>query len=336
MSYGDTWDPDPPILVAPADGHATSEGFVPFTVRAENIVKAEVYRAEITVYDATGQAVNFGNTAWGMEGQAVTGTTTLPLRAGVYTWSAAVVNFEFGVDSAEATPRRTLVVAANRPPTASLVSPTAGHTFAAGASPTFTMAATDPEGQQWVGRIEVRNAAGTLVSTFATAPTASGQSASARPPLPFTEGSYEWRATATDTEGATSTPTGWRGFTVAGQAGNNAPGAPVLVAPTGGAYPFGEPATFTVRADDPDLDPYRARITVRHSDGTEYDIDTLYAASGTEASGSPSTILPAGTYTWWAYAEDLRGATGPQSEVGSFSVSTGRVLVLMPPPSWRW
>lgn len=322
---GPSWDLTPPVLVSPAAGHTTGrEGMVVFTVRAEDLKGAATYRAWIEVRNGAGTLVSYGVTNEATQNVAVTGTTTWPLPAGDYTWTAEVQTT--GYSSAQSAPR-TLTVASSAAPSAPvLVSPAAGQVVAAQGPQPFTVRATDPDGDPYVGVITVRDGANAVVRTIRTAATASGTDATGHPISLLPVGSYTWSAHAEDALGAAGPESASAGFSVAG---SGPPTAPVLVSPSSGDYSFGEPATFTVRADDPDLDPYRAFITVRHSDGTEYDITSLYAASGTEASGSPSTILPAGVYTWWAVGEDVRGNIGPQSETGTFTVTTSFTLLLL-------
>lgn len=207
-----------------------------------------------------------------------------------------------------------------------LLSPPSGYTAGREGMVPFTVRADDLKGAAtYHADVTVRNAAGNVVSFAVTGEAPEGVNSTGLTLLPLSAGSYTWTAKVV-TPGHSGPESPPRSFTVAPV--NTAPGAPVLVVPADGNYSFGEPATFAVRATDPDGDPYRAHITVRHSDGTEYDINTLYTASGTDASGSPATILPAGSYTWWAVAEDIHAATGSQSGTGSFAVSSSMFFPL--------
>lgn len=106
---------------------------------------------------------------------------------------------------------------ANRAPDApTLVSPLDGATFAAGAPQDFVVRAVDPDGDRWRGVVEVTDAAGTPVASFATGEAASGDAASARPLTALAAGAYRWRARAFDSRGALGPFSASRSFSVAG------------------------------------------------------------------------------------------------------------------------
>lgn len=322
VTDGPSWDLAPPVLVTPASGQtAGREGAVAFTVRADNLRGAASYHAEITVRNGSGAVVGSGLTNEAPQGVNATGTTLLPLSPGTYTWTARSITP--GYSSGESTARTLTIPANGVPSTPQLVTPSVDQALAEAGPQVFTVRSTDPEGDPYTGVVTVRDrTTNAVVRTFDTASSASGNDAVGHPVPSLPAGLYSWRAHSEDALGASSSESASRDFSVQATPTNAAPGAPTLVAPSSGTYSFGEPASFTVRVDDPNLDPYMAHITVRHSDGTEYDIDTLYTASGTDASGSPGTFLPSGSYTWWATAEDVHGATGPQSSTGSFTVSS--------------
>lgn len=102
------------------------------------------------------------------------------------------------------------------------------------------------------------------------------------------------------------------------------PSTPVLLAPADGAeMPFGEPHRFRVNATDPDVDPYRAVVTVSDAATSEVvaGFETLPAPSGVDSTGTPDAPLPPGSYTWTATAVDVRGLEGPAALPVSFTVS---------------
>lgn len=108
---------------------------------------------------------------------------------------------------------------------------------------------------------------------------------------------------------------------------SNAPSTPELITPTAGGSVNGGPGQlFTVRAVDPQGDPYQATIEVTTANAT-FSFDTAWAQSNTEATGTPSpqTPIPPGTHTWRARAKDLSGNLSATSAARSFTVS--------PPPN---
>lgn len=216
-------------------------------------------------------------------------------------------------------------------PATTLVSPAAGATFGFLAPQTFTVVATDPDSTSTVGvavqntyvaHIEVKNSLGVPVSEFTTLPTASGQAASASPPVPIPPGNnYTWTARAVDHTGALGAPAGPRVFHVAGPPANNAPAAPTLIAPADGkAFGLGEAMTFTVRATDPDGNPYRGTVIVRQGGIEVARFPTAVALSGQDSTGAVQ--LPPGSYTWTAFATDVLNAQGPEQPTPrSFTVT---------------
>jgi hypothetical protein len=101
-------------------------------------------------------------------------------------------------------------------PSVSLVSPADAKVFAVGEAQVFTVSATDLEGDQWVGRIEIRDSAGAPTVLFTT-PASSGQTVGATPAGRLPPGNYTWTAAAVDARGAVSAPAPTRAFSVVEQ-----------------------------------------------------------------------------------------------------------------------
>lgn len=101
----------------------------------------------------------------------------------------------------------------NSPPnTPTLVAPADGAAFTTTDVPVFTINATDPDGDSYIGTIEVQEVGSTTTQVMTTAPASSGSKAGTTtgnlPP-----GTYQWRARAGDF----SASSGWSGsntFTV--------------------------------------------------------------------------------------------------------------------------
>jgi hypothetical protein len=102
---------------------------------------------------------------------------------------------------------------------------------------------------------------------------------------------------------------------------NAAPGTPTLLEPmAGGAVNGGPGQLFTVRATDPDGDPYQATVEVTPSTGPVVTFSTAWAPSGTNSTGTPTFPFPPGTHSWRARALDPSGAAGPWSATQTFIV----------------
>jgi alpha-tubulin suppressor-like RCC1 family protein/subtilisin family serine protease len=82
------------------------------------------------------------------------------------------------------------------------VSPRDGYHFGMGEAQTFTIQATDPDGDAYTGTVIVRDTSRNIVATFNTSSAASGNNSSGAPPTPLPADSYLWTAKATDVKGA--------------------------------------------------------------------------------------------------------------------------------------
>lgn len=101
------------------------------------------------------------------------------------------------------------------PPAPTMVSPADGATFSQGASRSFTINATDPEGDDWFGCIYVLDSAGTRVRGFGTPRAVSGADSTTVDTMTLPAGTYRWRAQACDHGSATCGPFGAdRTFTI--------------------------------------------------------------------------------------------------------------------------
>lgn len=104
---------------------------------------------------------------------------------------------------------------------------------------------------------------------------------------------------------------------------NTAPGAPTLLTPPSGAtLSTDAPQLFTIRATDPDGDPYQGWVTVSDAEGPVTTFPTTPALSGDESTGTPSSPLAPGSYTWTARVGDLPfGNRSPHALPQAFSVA---------------
>jgi alpha-tubulin suppressor-like RCC1 family protein len=308
--------PATPTHVAPTAGTRLTTTSQVFTVRSSD-GDGDQYSATITVRDAATSAVVRTFTTSTVPSNANVATSPSPLLpSGSYTWSAVATDTT-GDASAASTP---VAFSVNTLPTApALVSPAAGGTVPVEGTQTFTVNATDANGDGYVGRITVRNAStGSVVTTFDTPRVASGANASATPPSALPSGAYTWTAVAIDDLGESGTASASRAVSVPFK-----PGAPLLLSPAAGAkFGVGAAQVFTVRATDNDGDAYSATVTVRDTGGNVVaTFTTPQVASGTNASASPVTPLASGAYTWSAVATDATGLSGPAAAASPFAVA---------------
>lgn len=206
-----------------------------------------------------------------------------------------------------------------------LVAPVSGHVFDVADPQTFTLRATDADGDRWVGVIEVLNTGTDQVTTLATPPTNSGGFAGTVSVPPLTPGQYTWRAHAVDATGQTGP---WSDSSAFSVGTNSPPGPPTPLSPADGAAlrrAANEP--FSVSAVDANGDAYSGEITIRTApDGIEVArFSTSLAPSGGVSSGVLFESLAEGSYTWSAEAEDVHGARSGPSASRSFTVN--------PPPT---
>jgi len=105
-----------------------------------------------------------------------------------------------------------------------------------------------------------------------------------------------------------------------------APTTPQLISPEEGEALYGGPGQlFTVKSTDPQGDQYKATIEVTSGTGTTSTFDTLPAPSGSRATGTPTSPVLPGVYTWRARSTDLSGNTS--------AWSSGRMFAVAPPPN---
>ncbi|HEX9767153.1 MAG TPA: hypothetical protein VGA36_10350 [Nitriliruptorales bacterium] len=332
--------PGTPTLRSPSPGASFApEDPQVFTIRSSD-PDGDAYDGTVIVRNASSGAEVVRFPTWvANSGQDSTGTPPVPLSAGSYTW-AAHAHDVFGATSADTSPRSFTVEAATLPPpppndppgTPTLVAPGNGSSWTSGEPVVFTIRASDPDGDVYVGEVTVRDASSTVVARFDTAPAASGSDSSGVPVVPLQAGSYSWTARAIDPAGSGSYgPTSSsRSFTVEAATlppppPNDPPGAPTLVSPVDG-HGFGaaEPQVFTVRATDPDGDVYVGEVTVRNAFTNQVvtSFATAPAASGSDSTGTAEVPLEPGSYTWSATASDPAGSgqDGPASASRSFAV----------------
>lgn len=215
-------------------------------------------------------------------------------------------------------------VASTPPAAPEQVGPTPAHAFRLADPQRFTLRTTDPDGDPWVGVIEVRNLGSGRVASFLTPPAPSGDFSGivAVPPLPA--GSYEWRARAVDATGLTGPWSGISTFTVGT---NRTPGTPVLLEPEDGATlrRLGN-APFQISAVDADGDVFRGVIVIRNAANEAVaEIPTIPSASGGVSSGVLTGSLAEGLYRWSARVTDVYDSTSESSPTRMFTVG--------PPPT---
>lgn len=205
-----------------------------------------------------------------------------------------------------------------------LVAPEPGHVFDLTDSQVFTLRVVDPDGDRWLGLIEVVDLDRGLMTTFSAGPGASGQAASGVAVPPLTPGDYRWRARATDSNGSTGPWSATSDFRVGT---NEAPAPPTLLAPSDGAtlHRLGN-APFSISAVDPDGDAFTGTIVVWKVGGAEVTrFPTSPSVSGGIAFGVLAEPLAAGSYNWAAEATDVHGARS--------GLSAGRSFTVVPPPT---
>ena len=196
-------------------------------------------------------------------------------------WSAATGTFTNVSVTAPTT-------GANQPPSVTLISPTAGATYTAPATISFSASASDADGT--ISRVDFYRGTTLVTSDTASPFTTSWSNVSA--------GTYSLTAVAVDNEGA-STTSAPVSVTVNGT-GNQLPNV-AFVAPSQGA-------SFTAGTQ------IRIEASASDSDGSISSVD-LYQGSTLIKSDSTSPYsvnwgnVPAGTHTLTATARDNRGAT---------------------------
>lgn len=204
------------------------------------------------------------------------------------------------------------------PSTPAHISPITNAVFRVGATQTFTIRSTDPDGNPYTGQIDIKDASGGVVRTLTTPRVASGATASVTVSPALSQGSYTWSAFAYDDFGGTSGASAPTAFRV-----NAAPSVPAQIAPTVGAT-FASDASqvFSASATDPNSDNVRVQFTVRNAlGGVVTTFSSAFGPSGATLSGSPGSPLPAGTYTWSAQAFDIWNDGGPVSAERPFTVT---------------
>lgn len=309
--------PSVPVLVAPDPDHRFSlTDPQVFTVSSTD-PDDDPYSALVTVRDAgTEVAVREFPTTTVASGEDATGTPPpLPLSPGDYTWTA--IAKDAGGHASEESAPRAFTVGNASPVVPTLLSPEPTGTFSTTGPQTFTVAATDPDGDPYSATVTVRDLDdGTVVTTFSAPPSPSGGESVATPESPLPAGNYTWTAVAEDAHGAEGDESEPRVFSVSV---NRPPEIPALVSPGNGEEVYLEDSpVFTIQAVDPEGAPYTGTVTVTGPVSTSF--TTTAVPSGSQSSGSPETLLPAGNYTWTATATDAFGVTGPPSVSRSFTV----------------
>lgn len=214
-------------------------------------------------------------------------------------------------------------VGALSPPGApELLAPPAGHVFGVADLQSFVVRVTDPDGDRWVGEIEVTETRTGLVTVLATGLADSGDTSDAVAAPPLRPSAYTWRARAVDSTGGVGPWSETRSFTVGD---NEPPQPPQLLSPSDGAalQRVGN-LPFSISTVDFDNDVVLGTITIRKDDPTHNPIalPTTPAPSGGVSFGVLAQPLTEGTYTWSAEAVDVHGARSPASETRTFTVAS--------------
>ena len=273
-------------VTSPADGATYPAGAtVPFSATASD--RDGIARIELYV-DSVLYATSYSNSA------TVSLTNVAP---GSYTLTATAWD---GKGLSATSPGTTLIVSssgggANQPPSVSVTSPATGATYAAGATITFSVAASDPDGTiTWVGFY--------VDSVLRSSTTSSPYSTSLSNLAPGVHklvavvwdnaNTWTWSTESTVTIGSSGTP-------------SNQPPVVTLTAPVAGAT-FIAPASITVSADASDVDGTIAQVDF-YANGTLIRTDTSspYSISWTN--------VPAANYALIAVARDNAGATTASS-----------------------
>lgn len=109
---------------------------------------------------------------------------------------------------------------------------------------------------------------------------------------------------------------------------NGPPTTPTLISPASGASVGADaPQLFSIRATDPDGDPYSGWIVIADADGPVTTFPTTPTRSGDVSIGTPTSPLPPGSYTWTAWVGDLPfGLRSGQPAPQPFSVTGSPTL----------
>jgi hypothetical protein len=216
----------------------------------------------------------------------------------------------------------TITYWAEEPPAVpQLLSPSEGTNWGTTATQQFVIRATDPNADQYFGKITVEDLDRGVEIKFDTLATASGSDASMPPSQPLLPGDYRWKAKACDVPpypypASCSSDGAWVNFTVAGVMGNQAPSSPEIIAPQANStFDAGERQDFTIRTTDIDNDTYTGHITFWNMfTGAQapQQVTTSPAPSGGPSTGTLGTNpLQPGSWRMDAKATDSNGATGP-------------------------
>ncbi|MDQ3756879.1 MAG: DUF6531 domain-containing protein, partial [Actinomycetota bacterium] len=201
----------------------------------------------------------------------------------------------------------------NRAPAApTLVSPAADGKFGSADPQVFVVNAVDPDGDPYTGTVNITNTNTGIVTTVTTAPAVSGSDSDGTPIVPLGQGTYKWKARATDAAGVPGEWSQERTFTI----GNQAPIVPTLISPAPGATLSNDDGLqlFTIAASDAEGNPYTGTVTVRNvATSAVTTFSTSVALSGHHSQGAPAPALTPGDYVWKARATDALGQPGPES-----------------------
>jgi len=225
------------------------------------------------------------------------GTDTINMASTVYVGLAVTSHNTASTAAATFTnlTARAATAGSNQPPTVSLTTPSAGATFTAPATFVLTAAASDTDGT--ISKVELYQGTQLLksdvMSPYSVSVTLS------------TAGTYDFKAVATDSDGAATTSAP---ITVTATSSSaNQPPSVSLTAPASGAT-YTAPATMTVTAAASDSDGTVSRVDF-------YRGSTLMGSDTTSPYSYSWTNVAAGSYSLTAVATDDGGATRTSSPV---------------------
>ncbi len=315
--------PEAPNLVAPANG-ATSGPTPSFVVEATD-PELDAYTGLIQYWPAGDLSrIRTVESVPAASGSPAVAQAPEALEPGTYEWKAKAVDTH-GEETDDFSAVRSFEVVdgpgvSNSPPGApTLVAPVDGATLAHDATQEFTITATDPDGDDYVGEMSVVDSGGDE-TVFVTELADSGSPSSGSPLVELAPGEYTWSARAIDTNGgagAFAAPAST--FTIAEPPANAAPSASLVSPADGHAFGASDEQVFTVSATDPEGDAWSGEVFI---DG-DLACTTPEVASGSQASCSPLVPAGAGSHTWSARAVDEHGTAGGFTGSRSFTVVSG-------------
>lgn len=315
--------PSVPSLLAPAnDATLPASGPHNFSLSATD-ADGDAYRGLIDISTGQGAPVATLLTDEVASGATASASTAAPLREGDYRWTAWAIDARGAVSDPSSTRMFTVgdgdpvpPPPANTPPAVpTLGNPTDGAALPVSGPHSFSLSATDADGDAYRGQIDITTSAGVPVATLITNQAASGGTASASTVAPLPAGSYRWTARAVDERGGASGTASMRTFTVGTATTDPVPsedctgGDPVVDGYMGGAYV----RVGSRQADDDTL------LVCFRADGMSVE----HGGRFTVVAGAPSTPQAPSTDDDWEACRNadpssvvMDGFVGPETPAG--------------------